>query len=80
MALITTDKRKTGAGAMKGWATRRRRIADRKAALSRLTEVAESVTGELVVGARLERGVVAVHINTLVNWRDRIASALRILG
>lgn len=77
------DKRKTGEGAMKGWATRRRKAADRKAALERLTEVAESMTGEMVVRSRVEGcpALLAVHVEgtTIINWRDRITSALRIL-
>lgn len=74
------DKRKTGEGAVKGWATRRRRMADRRVALDRLIEVADSITSDLVVGARAdEPGKYVVGALTLVNWRDRITSALRIL-
>lgn len=61
------DRRKTGEGAMKGWATRRRKMADRRVALDRLIEVADSITSDLTVGERAsEPG-------------NRIASALRIL-
>lgn len=74
------DKRITGEGSVKGWATRRRRLADRRAALDRLIEVADSITSDLVVGERAtEPGKYVVGALTLVNWRDRIASALRIL-
>lgn len=75
MAMYTTDRRKTGEAAMKGWATRRRRQADRKAAMERLTEVAESITGEVLFHA----DPCVILKNTLINWRDRITSALRIL-
>lgn len=74
------DKRRSGEGAMKGWATRRRRIADRRAALDRLIEVADSITSDLVVGERAAApGKYIVGALTLINWRDRITSALRIL-
>lgn len=80
MRIGHTDKRKTGEGALKGWATRRRRQQDRRAALDRLIEVADSITSELVVGERAtEPGKYLVGALTLLNWRDRTASALRIL-
>lgn len=77
-----SDKRKTGEGAMKGWATRRRRQRDRRDVLDRLIEVADSITGELVVGGRPDGQPQArlVSDNTLINWRDRITSAIRILN
>lgn len=75
-----SDKRVTGEGAMKGWATRRRKQADRRVALDRLIEVADSITSDLVVGERAtDPGKYVVGALTLINWRDRIASALRIL-
>lgn len=76
-----SDKRKTGAGAIKGWATRRRKAADRRAALERLTEVAESLTGEVVCKVMVPgcRNLMAVSQDTIINWRDRINSALRLL-
>ncbi len=74
------DKRITGEGALKGWATRRRREADRRAALDRLIEVADSITSDLVVGDRATvPGKYVIGALTLINWRDRISSALRIL-
>lgn len=74
------DKRKTGEGAMKGWATRRRRAQDHRAALDRLIEVADAITSDLVVGERASApGKYVVSALTLVNWRDRIVSALRVL-
>lgn len=74
------DKRKTGEGAIKGWATRRREAADRRVALDALIEVADSITSDLVVGERAaEPGKYVVGAITLINWRDRIACALRIL-
>ena len=74
------DKRKTGEGAMKGWATRRRKAQDRRAALDRLIEVQDCITSDLVVGERAaEPGKYVVGALTLINWRDRISSALRIL-
>jgi hypothetical protein len=74
------DKRKTGEGAIKGWATRRQRMSDRRAALDRLIEVADCITSDLVVGERAtEPGKYVVGALTLVNWRDRILSALRVL-
>lgn len=74
------DKRQTGKCAMKGWATRRQRQADRRVALDQLIEVADSITSDLVVGERAEApGKYVVGALTLVNWRDRITSALRIL-
>jgi hypothetical protein len=79
-AIALRDKRKTGEGAMKGQATRRRRQQDRRVALDRLIEVADSITSDLVVGERAaEPGKFVVGALTLVNWRDRITSALRIL-
>ena len=76
------DKRITGEGAVKGWATRRRRMADRRAALDRLIEVADSITSDLTVGDTVagEPGKYKVGALTLINWRDRITSALRILN
>lgn len=75
-----SDKRITGEGAVKGWATRRRNMADRRVALDRLIEVADSITSDLVVGERAaEPGKYVVGALTLINWRDRITSALRIL-
>lgn len=74
------DKRKTGEGAMKGWATRRRKVTERRVALDRLIEVADSITGDLVVGERAtEPGKYIVGALTLINWRDRITSALKVL-
>ena len=74
------DRRVTGEGALKGWATRRRRTAERRVALDRLIEVADSITSDLVVGERAaEPSKYVVGALTLVNWRDRINSALRIL-
>lgn len=74
------DKRKTGEGAIRGWATRRRTQQDRRAALDRLIEVADSITSDLVVGERAtDPGKYVVGALTLINWRDRISSALRIL-
>ena len=75
------DKRITGEGALTGWVTRRRRMAERRKALDCLIEVADSITGELVVGGRPADfpNQHMVSDNTLVNWRDRINSALRIL-
>ena len=74
------DKRITGEGAVKGWATRRRKMADRRVALDRLIEVADCITSDLVVGERAtEPGKYVVGALTLINWRDRITSALRIL-
>ena len=75
------DKRITGEGALMGWVTRRRRMAERRRALDCLIEVADSITGELVVGGR-PNDFPSQHMvsdNTLVNWRDRITSALRLL-
>jgi hypothetical protein len=75
------DKRVSGEGAIKGWSTRRRRQADRRIALDRLIEVADSITSELTVGGRdAVTGQYMIGATTLINWRDRISSALKILG
>jgi hypothetical protein len=79
------DKRKTGEGAMRGWATRRQRALERRKALDCLYEVSDSITSELTVGVRLNHdvepenhsGKYVVGALTLINWRDRVASALR---
>ena len=64
---------------MKGIAAERT-MADRRAALDSLLDVADSITSDLVVGERAaEPGKYIVGALTLVNWRDRIISALRIL-
>ena len=77
---MSLDKRKTSEGAVKGWAARRRKVADRRVALDRLIEVMDSITSDLAVGERAtEPGKYIVGALTLINWRDRIASALRIL-
>lgn len=74
------DRRRTGEGALKGWATRRRRQEARRVAVDRLVDVADSITSDLVVGQRAdEPGKFVVGALTLVNWRDRILEALRIL-
>lgn len=65
---------------MKGWSARRRRLNDRRVAIERLTEVAESITGEILVGERAAGGIVIIQAATAINWRDRIISALRILS
>ena len=75
------DKRKTGEGAMKGWATRRQRLAAKREAISVLHDVSDEVGGMCVHGVRVtdHAGKFLVGALTLVNWRDRITSALRVL-
>jgi hypothetical protein len=78
--MMQPDNRKNGVGAKKGWVTRRRTMANRRAALDRLIEVSDSISSELVVGERSEvPGKYAIGALTLINWRDRVCSALRIL-
>jgi len=75
------DKRKTGEGALKGWATRRQREEDRRVAIGRLTTVAEEMTGELVTNHSGDGypKMLRVSPETILNWRDRLISATRIL-
>ena len=74
------DKRKTGEAAMKGWVTRRRRLADRRAARSSLIDVADDITSDLTIGDRATvPGKYLIGALTLIRWRDRIVSAVRSL-
>lgn len=75
------DRRKSGEGAIKGWATRRRKQQVRRVALDRLIEVMDSIGGELVTRTPIPGYVLcqAVLTISLVNWRDRISSAVRLL-
>lgn len=72
------DKRKTGEGAMKGWATRRKREAERKAARSALVDVMDEIGGIFVHGVRVtdHPGKFLLGATTLINWRDRMAAAI----
>lgn len=74
-----TNKRKTGEGAMKGWATRRRRQAEAKQAREALIDVMDEIGGLCVHGARVtdHPGKFLVGAVTLIGWRDRIAAAIR---
>ena len=69
------DRRKSGEGAMKGWATRRQRAAARKAAL---LEVMDEIGITCVHGIRVSDhpGKFLVGASTLIGWRDRIAKSI----
>ena len=78
------DKRISGGGAVKGWATRRMRAVTRQTnhrlALNQLVDVADAITGDLVVGERaLSPGKYVVGALTLLKWRNGILSAVRLL-
>jgi len=75
------DKRKTGEGAMKGWATRRKREAERKAARSALVDVMDEIGGICVHGVRVtdHPGKFLLGAVTLIGWRDRMAAAIAAL-
>lgn len=74
------DKRRTGEGAVKGWETRKRKQADRRAALNRLIDVVDDITSDLVVGERTPASdKYVIGALTLIRWRDSIAAAVRVL-
>jgi hypothetical protein len=66
---------------MKAWATRRQKQQDRMVALKRLIEVMDSIGGELVTRTPIQWSTLCQSVFTaqLINWRDRISSAIRIL-
>lgn len=71
------DHRKTGKGALNGWATRRgRQRADREA----LIGVMDEIGGICVhgVSATDHPGKFLIGAVTLIGWRDRIARAVGI--
>ena len=76
------DKRRTGEGAMKGWETRRRKLADRRHALAILQTLAEDLTGAVVLKTPVPGypRMMAVTVEEVINWRDRAISALRRLS
>lgn len=72
--------RREVARALKANRNTRQKDADRRVVLDRLIEVADSITSDLVVGERSEQpGKYVVGALTLINWRDRITSVLRLL-
>lgn len=78
---MPADRRKTGEGAMKGWATRRRHVAERQSAREALIDVMDEIGGMVVHGARVtdHPGKFLVGAVTLIGWRDRISATLRAL-